>query len=162
MARVLQFSHGVGDETGRGPVPSAGGLQALDLYLVPLSGGWLAPGAYHYDRAGHHLSRVAEGADRAVWENRVPSMATVRGGALLWIIAADGARAEIKYSDRAFRFLVLEAGHLMQNLCLLSHSVGLCTVPLGAFFEGELARELRLPRTDAVIYVGLCGEPKGN
>ena len=158
VARVLQFSHGVAAEPGRGPVPSAGGLQALELFLIPLSEGWLAPGAWHYDRAGHHLSRMAEGGDRSAWENRVPSMATVRGGALLWIIAADGARAEFKYAERACRFLVLEAGHLMQNLCLLSQSVGLCTVPLGAFFEGEVARALTLPATDAVIYAGLCGE----
>ena len=161
VARVAQHAHGSIDASGRGPVPSAGGLQALELYLVPLSAGWLAPGAWHYDRAGHHLSRVAEGAERAAWAGRVPSMATVGGGALLWIIVADGARAEGKYGERAFRFLLLEAGHLMQNLCLLSTSVGFCTVPLGAFFEGEVAAELRLPSTDAVLYVGLCGAAKG-
>ncbi len=157
VARILQYSHGVCDGAGRGPAPSSGGLQALELYVVPLSEGWLAPGAHHYDRAGHHLSRVVEGAERAAWAARVPSMATVEGGSLLWIIAADGARAEGKYAERAFRFLLLEAGHLMQNLCLLSQSVGLRTVPLGAFFEGEMAAALGLPRTDAVLYAGLCG-----
>jgi hypothetical protein len=47
----------------------------------------------------------------------------------------------------------------MQNLCLLSTSLGFCTVPLGGFFEREIARELTLPATDVVLYVGLCGRP---
>ena len=154
LGRILQFSHGAVDASGRGPVPSAGGLQALELYVTPLSEGWLARGVHHYDRAGGHLSKVADGEG---WATRVPSMATVEGGALLWVIVGDGARAEEKYGERAFRFLLLEAGHLMQNLCLVSAGLGLCTVPLGAFYEGELAEALRLPKTDAVLYVGVCG-----
>jgi SagB-type dehydrogenase family enzyme len=160
LGRVLQFSHGARDAAGHGPVPSAGGLQALELYLVSLAPGWLATGAYHYDRAGHHLSRMAEGADRGAWAERVPSMATIAGGSVLFIVVGDGARAEGKYPERAFRFLFLEAGHLMQNLCLMSRSVGLRTVPLGVFFEGEVSRELALPGSDAVLYAGLCGAPR--
>jgi nitroreductase len=55
--------------------------------------------------------------------------------------------------------LLLEAGHLMQNLCLLSQSLGLTTVPLGGFFERELARRLTLLESDEVLYAGVCGEP---
>ena len=39
----------------------------------------------------------------------------------------------------ALRFLLLEAGHLMQNLCLMSASLGLTTVPLGGYFEADLS-----------------------
>ena len=53
--------------------------------------------------------------------------------------------------------LLLEAGHLMQNLCLASVSLGLATVPLGGFFEQDLARAFALPATDRVLYIGLCG-----
>ena len=45
----------------------------------------------------------------------------------------------------------------MQNLCLVSTSLGLCTVPLGGFFERDIARQLLLLRTDLVLYVGVCG-----
>jgi nitroreductase len=64
-----------------------------------------------------------------------------------------------KYGARGLRFLLLEAGHLMQNLCLLSRSLGLVTVPLGGFFEAPLARLLVLPETDEVLYVGVVGAP---
>lgn len=157
LSRLLQFSHGVCEKEGRGPVPSSGGLQALELYAAVFEPSWLPSGVHHYDRAGHHLSRVVSAAGRKEWVDRVPSMELVDGGALLWIVVGDGARIESKYGDRGGRFLLLEAGHLMQNLCLMSASLGLSTVPLGGALEPEIARLMGLSATDAVLYVALCG-----
>jgi SagB-type dehydrogenase family enzyme len=157
LSRLLLFGHGLTAHHFRGPVPSAGGLQALELYLAILGAGWLPAGVYHYDRAGHHLAQVAPGAERADWRERVPAMHLVAGGALLWILAGDGARVEKKYGERGYHFLLLEAGHLLQNLCLLSASLGLTTVPLGGYLEQEVARALVLPETDVILYTGLCG-----
>jgi SagB-type dehydrogenase family enzyme len=159
LARLLQAAHGITGPWSGGPVPSAGGLQALELYLVVLETGWLPSGLYHYDRAGHHLSQIAVGASRAEWEGRVPSLGMVRGGALLWVLVGDGERVAGKYGERAVRFLLQEAGHLMQNLCLLSTSLDLATVPLGGYLEHDVARRLVLPRSDLVLYVGVCGRP---
>jgi SagB-type dehydrogenase family enzyme len=158
LSRLVFFAHGVHDTLGRGPTPSSGGLQSLELYLVNLSAGWLPAGLYHYDRAGHHLAQIGSGAERARWQAMVPSLPLVEGGALLWVVVGDAERIEKKYGARGYRFLLLEAGHLMQNLCLLSASVGLATVPLGGFFEGEIGKELRLPATDLVAYLGVAGE----
>jgi SagB-type dehydrogenase family enzyme len=157
LGRLLRFAHGVHESGGRGPVPSAGGLQALELYLVNFAPSWLPPGSYHYDRAGHHLSQLAAGAERGDWGERVPALGLVAGGTLLWLLVGDAARVEAKYGSRGLRFLLLEAGHLMQNLCVLSASLGLATVPLGGVFEREVGRALALPATDEVLYVGVCG-----
>jgi SagB-type dehydrogenase family enzyme len=157
LSRLLKAGHGVTGPRFAGPVPSAGGLQALELYLVALTPGWLPAGVYHYDRAGHHLSQVAAGAARGDWERLVPSLGLVRGGALLWVLVGDGRRVARKYGARGARFLLQESGHLMQNLCLLSVSLGLVTVPLGGYFERDVARQLFLPRADLVLYVGASG-----
>lgn len=160
LGRLLQMSHAATEATGQGPTPSAGSLQALELYLVHLAApAWLPPGAYHYDRSGHHLSQIIEGADRAGWRARVPSLRLIDGGALLWLLVGDAARVRAKYTDRAERFLLLEAGHLMQNLCLMSASLGLATVPLGGVFECDVARALLLPDEDVVLYAGVAGRP---
>ena len=76
---------------------------------------------------------------------------------ILWILVADRHRVSVKYGDRGDRLLLLEAGHLMQSLCLLSASLGLCTVPQGGSLEREIARELLLPPSDIVLYTGVCG-----
>jgi SagB-type dehydrogenase family enzyme len=157
LARLLRFSHGATSKGGRGPVPSAGSLQALELYVVVLSGAWLPTGVYHYDRCRHCLAQVVLGADRSEWAGLVPSLRLVSGGAMLWLLVGDGRRMAEKYAERGCRFLLLEAGHLMQNLCLLSAGLGLCTLPLGGLFERAVARRLALPSGDLVLYAGACG-----
>ena len=165
LARLLWFGHGAHLPTDvhaggpRGPVPSAGGLQALELYLAIFESGWLPAGFFHYDRVQHGLALVAPAVTRLECErDLVPALATVAGGAFLWILVGDGARVQHKYGERAARFLVLEAGHLMQNLCLLSSSLGLATVPLGGFYERALASHLALLPGDLVLYAGVCGK----
>jgi len=159
LSRLLQFSHGVSAAGGRGPVPSAGGLQALELYCVNFTEGWLPAGLYHFDRAGHALTQLTAGADRDSWIKKIPSLHTVAGGSVLWIIVGDGVRVSAKYGSRGQRFLLLEAGHLMQNLCLMSQRLGWTTLPLGGFFENDIARAFTLPIDDVVLYAGVCGKP---
>lgn len=157
LSRLLHFSHGVSGQGGRGPTPSAGSLQALELYFVNFRAGWLPAGMYHFQRGAHSLAQLVDGAEREAWQSIVPSLELMEGGVLLWIIVGDGARVRQKYGTRSERFLVLEAGHLMQNLCLMSQRLGWTTVPLGAFFEQDIARRLALPAGDAVLYLGIFG-----
>jgi SagB-type dehydrogenase family enzyme len=159
LSRLLKSSHGVTGLLSAGPVPSAGGLQALELYLVTFSSGWLPAGVYHYDRVGHHLSQLGTNADRTDWTRYVPALDLVRGGSILWLLVGDGEREAGKYGDRACRFLLQESGHLMQNLCLVSASLGLVMVPLGGYFEEAVAHRLHLPPGDLVLYAGICGRP---
>ena len=157
LGRILRFGHGSLASHHRGPVPSAGGLQGLELYVVAWETSWLPAGVYHYDRGGHHLSQVKASAARDGWRAQIPSMSRISGGALLWVVVGDRACVTQKYGFLADRCLMLEAGHLMQNLCLLTTSLGMATVPLGAFFQGWIARELSLPQTDVVLYVAVAG-----
>ena len=156
LSRLLQFSHAVHASHGRGPTPSAGSLQGLELYLVHCQNAWLPAGAYHYDRVGNQLSQITQ-TSVVDWREVIPSLAAIDGEPMLWVMVGDLERVGKKYGDRAETFLLLEAGHLMQNLCLLSASVGLAVTPLGAFFERDIARRLQLPPTDRVLYVGACG-----
>jgi SagB-type dehydrogenase family enzyme len=157
LSRVLRFSHGVSADHGRGPVPSSGGLQALELYLAILVDGWVPAGCFHYDRRGHRLSRIALHATEARWRELVPALTDLPRVPVLFVLVGDGARVEKKYGERGAQFLFLEAGHLMQNLCLTCASVGLSTIPLGGYLEDGVAREFCLPPTDLVLYVGGCG-----
>lgn len=158
LSRLLRLAHGVNADRARGPVPSAGGLQALELYLVTFEPSWLPCGVYHFDRAGNHLSQISSSASREEWVARVPSLAPVEGGSILFVLVGDYGRVEAKYGARGLRFLLIEAGHLAQNLCLLAGSLGLGALPLGGFFEREIARQLALPASDEVLYLLLCGK----
>jgi SagB-type dehydrogenase family enzyme len=141
----------------RGPTPSAGGLQALELYLASWSAGSLPAGWYHYDRKAHALARIVDGATRDAVASIIPALVLLQGGALAFVVAGDHERVRARYTSRADRFLLLEAGHLMQNLCLASTANELCSVPLGGFYERAIARVLQLPRTDRVLACGALG-----
>jgi SagB-type dehydrogenase family enzyme len=158
VSRLFYYAHGITGTRNAGPTPSAGGLQALELYLAVLEPGWLPSGIYHFDRACFYLSQITQNSTRGDLELLVPSLQQVQGGAVLWLLVGDAARVRAKYSERGIRFLLLEAGHLMQDICLLSISLGLLTIPLGGFFEHELSRLMHLPDTDMVLYAGLCGQ----
>ena len=157
LGTLLGLSFGVNASIGRGPTPSAGGLQSLCLYPVVLGEGWLARGAWHYEREPHALAQLDAPTQPQAWRELLVSSNQFEGGALLWVIAGDGRAISRKYGARAARFLLLEAGHLMQNLCLVSASLGLCTLPLGGVRDDEVARALGLLPTDRVLYVGVCG-----
>jgi SagB-type dehydrogenase family enzyme len=135
-------------------------MQSLELYLVTFEHSWLPSGVYHFDRTGNYLSQIGSSASRQEWMTRVPSLAGVEGGSILFVLVGDHGRVEAKYGARGLRFLLIEAGHLAQNLCLLASSLGLCALPLGGFFEREIARQLALPASDEVLYLLLCGKVK--
>jgi SagB-type dehydrogenase family enzyme len=160
LSRLLWLAHGICEDRARGPVPSAGGLQALEIYLVSFESSWLPEGCYHFDRRGNYLSQIISGASRQEWIARVPSLVPTKGGAFLFVLVGDYSRVEAKYGARALRFLLIEAGHLAQNLCLLAESLNLCALPLGGFFEREIAHSLTLPCGDEVLYLLLCGKPE--
>ena len=159
LSRLLRRAHGIYADRARGPVPSAGGMQSLELYLVTFEQSWLPSGAYHFDRAGSYLSQIVSSASRQEWMTRVPSLALIKGGAILFVLVGGYDRVQAKYGARGLRFLLIEAGHLAQNLCLLASSLGLCALPLGGFFEREIARHLVLPASDELLYLLLCGKP---
>ncbi len=162
LARLLGLSHGVRAAHARGPVPSAGGLQALELYPVVLAPGAVEAGAYHYDRERHGLARLDQDDPPGDWRERVPSLRDAGEPPLLAIVVGDAIRVEERYGLRGARFLLLEAGHLAQNLCLVAEGMGLSAIPLGGVREDLVARSLRLPATDAVLYAVAIGRPGGS
>ncbi len=58
LSRLLRRAHGIYADRARGPVPSAGGMQSLELYLVTFEPSWLPSGAYHFNRAGNYLAQL--------------------------------------------------------------------------------------------------------
>lgn len=159
LARILWFAHGIVTDRCQGPTPSAGGLQSLELYLATWNPTWLPQGCFHYDRIGHHLSQIGPGSDRSQWQTWVPSLESTNGGAGLFIVIGDLSRITERYGSRGARMLLLEAGHLMQNLCLICASIDWAVLPLGLYEEDPLRRQLCLESNEHPLYLGLLGQP---
>lgn len=77
------------------------------------------------------------------------------------ILTAVFQRTRWKYQGRTYRYLMLEAGHIGQNVYLVATSMGLGTCAVGAFFDDDLDRPLEVDGTrEAVVYLLAVGRMK--
>ena len=115
-------------------VPSGGALYPLELYVASHDVESLEHALYHYDPLRHGLERLrpvarSETVPLTPYEELLaPSAAVLLLTGMFW-------RSRFKYGSRAYRFTLMEAGHVGQNILLAAEAVGLAAVPLGGFYD---------------------------
>ena len=136
--------------------PSAGARNPLEAYVVARRVSGLAPGIYHYAPCEHRLTRIRKGA-RSTIERHLPGQAWYGRASALVLITAVFARSEWKYpSARAYRDILLEAGHFCQTFCLVATDLGLAPFCTAALADSVIERDLGLDGvTESVVYA--CG-----
>lgn len=122
------------DQTFR-TAPSGGGLYPLELYVAARRVERVDAALFHYDPLRHVLERLRSlDADRELDElTTFPALA--RDCAALIVMTAMFWRSRFKYGSRAYRFALLEAGHVGQNLALAATALDLATAPVGGFYD---------------------------
>lgn len=145
------------------PHPSGGGLYALELTLLVRAVDGIEPGVYHYAVAMHGLEQLRQvklPADLVRYLFMGQDYAAE--AALVCVLSADFERCMGKYGDRGYRYLLLEAGHAVQNLNLIAAALGLGSCNLGGFFDVELSDLLRLDLArEQALYAVAVGPEKG-
>jgi SagB-type dehydrogenase family enzyme len=116
-------------------VPSGGALYPLEVYVAVLRVEGLDPGLYHFDplRGRLELLRPGLSPDDVAALSTYPEI--VSACAALLVVAAIFGRSRFKYGLRGYRFALIEAGHLGQNVVLTAAALGLAAVPLGGFYD---------------------------
>lgn len=171
LAAVLHAGYGVTGydhwdrvEFATRTVPSGGALYPLELTVIARRVEGLAPGIYHYLPEQHALEQVliAE-LPEALLAYLFMGQATLIAAPVLLVISAVWGRSLMKYGDRGYRYLLLEAGHAMQNVNLACPEVGLESCNIGGFFDQELAELLRMdPELETPLYACALGRPRDN
>jgi SagB-type dehydrogenase family enzyme len=99
-------------------VASAGALYPFELYLAAHGIDGLAPGAYHYNLLDFSLTALRHGPAPGI-----PPVA--RNLAATFYITGIFFRSAWKYRSRAYRYVLLDAGHLLENLRLALTALGM-------------------------------------
>ena len=60
------------------------------------------------------------------------------GGAAVLLLLAIFGRTRFKYGLRGYRFALLEAGHVIQNVALAGVALDLAVLPLGGFYDAQV------------------------
>ena len=75
-----------------------------------------------------------------------------------FVISALFQRTRWKYHERTYRYVLMEAGHLGQNLYLAATALGLGACAVGAFFDDTLNQLLGLDgEQEAALYLVSVG-----
>ncbi len=138
LSTVLAASYAAGAQ-GRRPVPSAGALYPLELYVIAVAVNGLERGVYHFNPFRLRLARLAAFS----WPDARTALvdpAVLDHASALIAVTAVFARSRIKYGLRGYRFALLEAGHVVQNAVLAATDLGLPALPLGGFYDRLLDR----------------------
>ena len=82
----------------------------------------------------------------------------IDGAAALVVLTAMFWRSRFKYGLRAYRFALLEAGHVVQNAILAATALGLPALPIGGFYDRRLDALVGADGLDeASVYALLLG-----
>ena len=142
-------------ERGFRTAPSAGALYPIELYFATHEG------LFVYRPQGHSLEEVLNQDIRARLSVAALNQRAVAGAGCDIVIAGSVKTLARKYGKKARRYMLLEAGHIAQNIHLQAVSLGLASVPIGAFDISKVRKVCRLPKAFEPLYIISVGYPAG-
>lgn len=120
-------------------VPSAGSRHPFETYLFLNHVQGFSKGLYHYLPAGHELECVEKRDDyeeeltQALCGQKFAASAPV-----VFIWSAMPYRTEWRYGMKAAKYILVDAGHVCENLYLACEAVGCGTCAIGAYDQEAL------------------------
>ncbi|WP_327404484.1 SagB/ThcOx family dehydrogenase [Streptomyces sp. NBC_01288] len=147
LKEALRVWHTPENPGARRAYPSAGARFPVEAYLVWRGDPDLKAGLYHYRPLDHHLEELT---DRPMEEDLLAVFGHewISRAQAVVLLTAEFSRSAVKYGERAYRFALLEAGHLAQNLLLVAADLAVAATPVGGFADDRLNRLLDIGRTD--------------
>ena len=141
--------------------PSAGARHPGEVYLMALRVKGLRRGLYHYHPAHHCLRIIGTNVTRSKAWLYCARQHFVRNAAALFLMTAVFRRTMWKYQHaRAYRVVLLDAGHLCQTFCLVATWLGLAPFCTAALKDTLIEEDLRIDGArESVLYVAGVGLP---
>ena len=167
LSFLLFATQGVLAEIGDGyasrrTVPSAGARHPFETYLAVNQVEGLESGTYRYLPFSHQLLLLEE-------TERLPGLLTdanlgqkfVGNAPVTFAWSCIPYRAEWRYMDHAHKNMLLDAGHICQNLYLAVTALGLGTCAVGAYDQGAMDAIFELDGEDEyIVYLAPVGKLK--
>lgn len=159
-AAVLHYAYGI-NRTNEGTeytrpfrnAPSGGALYPLEIYFHATNIQGLEPGVYHFNPTGPGL-RLLTPSDQSAKLRSILVQPELLPAAMMIFITAQFERSLFKYRDRGYRFVLLEAGHVAQNMNLAATALGLGSVNIGGYFDRQADELLGLDGlTHSTLYL---------
>ena len=134
--------------------PSAGATFPIEIdLLIHGLDDEVETGVYRYLPGEHALRKRFAGDHRNALRWAALRQRPVVDAPVVMVISGVTARTEDRYRGRAERYVYMEAGHVAQNVYLQGVPLGVGTVVIGAFWDTQVSRVLRLEDGEAPLYI---------
>jgi len=135
LASWLYLADGITIEKGVGSrryslrsCPSSGALFPFEIYVAAFAIDGLSPGLYHYSVREFSLRRLREGPLTLQHLKRGrPDLEFLKTVPAALLVSTNFWRSAWRYRQRAYRYALLDAGHLVQNLVSVASGIGIQT-----------------------------------
>ncbi len=144
--------------------PSGGARHPIETYVLARRVANLPPGLYHYAADKHCLERLKRGASSSQLARYLAGQKWYGRAAALVLMAAAFGRPQWKYqSPRAYRAVLIDAGHLCQTFCLVATWLGLAPFCSMALADSRIEADLGIDGVaESVLYAAGVGMPPRN
>ncbi len=168
LSTLLYYSAGILTDSSGAPLsgashgsrrayPSAGARYPIEVYIIWNSHLEMEHGTYHYNVKSHRLELLKE-CDPSTNLQQMTGEDWIRDAQFAVALTCVFSRALGKYGERAYRYIMLEAGHVMQNFCLISQSMDYGICPIGGFIDDMIEALLGVDGTNEVaLYLAAVG-----
>jgi SagB-type dehydrogenase family enzyme len=139
--------------------PSGGARHSLEVYVWAFAVAGLPRGIYHYRPDGHLLERVRRGTSAERVVRQCGHQDWIGRCSALFVMTSVFPRVMWRYRfPRAYRVVLLEAGHFGQTFCLVATWLGLAPFSTAALDDEWLESDLGLDGArESVLYAAGVG-----
>jgi SagB-type dehydrogenase family enzyme len=159
LSLLLKFSCGeiggtIDGARKRRAQPSGGGMFPLELYvLIFRASPELPAGVYHYAVSGHELEFLLRREFTREEIDTLYAYPWVADAGGVFVITGVFDRTQKKYGERGYRYASLEAGHVGQNIYILSSALGVGCCSVAGSHDEKIERLLDIDGvTESVLY----------
>jgi SagB-type dehydrogenase family enzyme len=139
--------------------PSGGARHPIEAYVLALRVRGVPRGIYHYHAAGHRLELLRRGATARQLVRYLNGQWWFGGASAVVLMTAVFARTQWKYpAPRAYRIVLIDAGHICQTFCLVATWLGLAPFCTMALTDSRIEKDLGIDGvTESILYTAGVG-----
>jgi SagB-type dehydrogenase family enzyme len=131
----------------------------IRLYLYAHRVDGLEPGVYKLWPEDTTLEQIRSGDQRVAAAGLSLGQDLAGNACVAFSMIGDLDRAAAAHGDRGYRYVHFEAGAIGHRLYLAAEALGLGATGIGAFYDEEVHRYLKLPPQQQVVYHFAIGYP---
>ncbi len=161
ISKIIYWSAGLKEKPNQNFLnrmyPSAGARYPLEVYLTAHNIIDMKKGLYHFNVRDNGLEFIYN-------QNLDEEMKEIMGvnffekSNAVIILTGALSRTEVKYDQNAYRFALIEAGHVGQNIHLISESLDIGCCAIGGFDNDRLSRVLDIGGSEIPLYLFTIGK----